>query len=291
MSSPLMSVAKVRTPETVKDGAYGVIRGYALLTSPLRPLPDYLLIGAKRSGTTAMHRWLLAHPQVRPAFPTAKNIKGVHYFDRRPWRSTRWYRSHFPLRRGDCVVGEASPYYLYHPRAAERAARVVPAAKLLVLLREPAARAWSHYRDELKNGREDRSFAEAVELEHERTAHEERRLLDDDRAVSSAFEHHTYVRQGFYAEHLRRWLQHYALTQLCVLRSEDVFADPGAAYRRVTDFLGLRPVDLATYGRENASPDPASGSDQRTYDDLRRLFQPHEHELASLLSFPIGWDR
>src|SRR4051794_39950057 len=87
-------------------------------TSSQRALPDFLIIGAQKSGTTSLYDYLCQHPQVRPAM-----TKEVHYFDFNFTRGTRWYRSHFPLGVGsrNWVTGEATPYYLFHPETANRA--------------------------------------------------------------------------------------------------------------------------------------------------------------------------
>src|SRR5687767_12294883 len=80
----------------------GATRTLGLLTASARPLPDFLIIGAKRGGTTSMFHHLLAHPQVQGLFPSARRLplraerKGVHYFDRRFAAGPRWYRSNFP---------------------------------------------------------------------------------------------------------------------------------------------------------------------------------------------------
>ena len=276
-------------PEPAKAVALSAVRAYAVATSARRRLPDYLVIGAKRAGTTSLHRYLLRHPDVVPLLPAAKNIKGVHYFDRQPQRSIRWYRSHFPIRGTETLCGESSPYYMYHPAAAARAAAVVPDAKLIVLLRDPAQRAWSHYRDEVKNGRETLSFADAVAQEHARTSADARRLADGEHLVSLAHEHHTYVSQGLYAEHLRRWLSHFPPEQLCWLRSEDLFTDAAAAHRKVLAFLGLPARDLPAYEPNNASPQPRDDADRAVVAELEAFYGPHNEELSELLQAPLAW--
>ncbi|HEX9782521.1 MAG TPA: hypothetical protein VGA56_07280, partial [Opitutaceae bacterium] len=104
-------------------------------------MPDFIILGAQKAGTTSLYAYLLEHPQVLPA-----RKKEVHYFDLRYERGERWYRSHFPSQRamqargrslGNRVItGEATPYYLFYPRAPERVASVVPNAKFIVLLRD-----------------------------------------------------------------------------------------------------------------------------------------------------------
>jgi hypothetical protein len=120
------------------DAAKRGLRLVGLATADLRPGPDLLVIGAKRGGTTSLWRYLSEHPGVLPTFPRAQQIKGTYFFDEEWHRGSRWYRSHFPTtatrrlaarRLGHPTVAfEASPYYLFHPLAPERARLVVPDA-------------------------------------------------------------------------------------------------------------------------------------------------------------------
>ena len=147
-------------------------------------MPDFLIIGTQRGGTTSLYNYLLARPQI-----AAATRKEVHFFDNNFHRGIPWYRAHFPsLIQGDMaetirgqrfITGEASPYYLFHPHAPARAALVVPKAKLIVLLRNPVDRAYSHYCRMVKKGRETLSFEDALAQEEIRTRGEGQRLAAD----------------------------------------------------------------------------------------------------------------
>ena len=111
-----------------RQAAKQVLRRYGEATSGLRRGPDFVIIGAKRGGTTSLYNYLLEHPSIQPLFPGRQHIKGVHYYDSNYARGLRWYRSHFPLEAGGrqlvrpglrpAIAGEASPYYFFHPLAA-----------------------------------------------------------------------------------------------------------------------------------------------------------------------------
>jgi hypothetical protein len=274
------------------------VRSYGVLTSRARSLPDFLIIGAKRSGTTSMYQYLLEHPQVLPLFPSAEhlpmraNIKGIHYFDANFDRGLGWYRSHFPLeatrqraaqRLGRPVrSGEASPYYLFHPHAAERAHAVVPSARVIVLLRDPTDRAYSHYLEQRRRGHEAlASFDEALDAEPARLAGAAQRMAEDPRHRSFAHEHQSYVAQGKYLEPLRRWLDRFPASQLLVLRSEDFFADPQRSYDGVLELLGLAPFDLPNPEPFNAIPKHPMTHEQRARLDAE--FALHNAALEALL--------
>ena len=137
-----------RVPKPVRRGLKTVIRAvYVMPTSPLRLLPDFLILGAQRCGTTSLYNYLAQHPSVGPLVLE----KGAHYFSTNYDKSLAWYRSHFPMkwraaaerRHGrPFVTGEGSPYYLFHPLAAQRVAKTLPHVKLLVMLRDPVERAY-----------------------------------------------------------------------------------------------------------------------------------------------------
>src|SRR5919106_3526289 len=114
--------AKSVLPSGVRTTAKKALRAYGMMTGLWRSLPDFLIIGAKRGGTTSLYNYLLEHPRVTPLFPSIENIKGIHFCDRNFDRGVTWYRSHFPsvaykasmerMKRRRTIAGEASPYYL-----------------------------------------------------------------------------------------------------------------------------------------------------------------------------------
>jgi hypothetical protein len=282
-----------------REAAKRALRAYGTLTAGARGLPDFLIIGAKRGGTTSVYNYLLEHPLVLPLFPSRQRIKGVHFFDTGYHRGLRWYRGHFPTaasrrlrerRAGRPVVaGEASPYYLFHPLAAERAHAAMPDARVIVLLRDPVERAWSHYKERVRHGAEPLPFEEALAREPERLAGEAERIAAEPGYVSFAHEHHSYQAQGRYLELLPRWLDRYPAERTLVLRSEDLYADPQALLDRVGAFLGLPPFRLRSRTAYNYHPaaDMPAAARRR----LEHAFADHDLKLAELLGMPLGWPR
>src|ERR1044071_7027899 len=126
---------------------------YGRATAAARPLPDFLVIGAQKAGTTALYSYLRDHPAI--AGPPWKEVS---FFDRHFWRGDAGYRGNFPnrlsLRRmrarpgAEPIGGEASPSYMFHPLAPQRVAELVPDARLIALVRNPVDRALSHYHHE-----------------------------------------------------------------------------------------------------------------------------------------------
>jgi hypothetical protein len=230
----------------------------ASVSGSARSLPDFLIVGTQRGGTTTLFSVLVEHPQVGGA----RLHKEVHYFDLNVDRGEGWYRAHFPTRHsverarereGRFVLGEATPYYLFRPGSAERARALLPAAKVIALLRNPVSRTWSQYRHEVELGYETLSFEEALAAEPERTAGEAARLLEDPGYRSFEHQHHAYVARSDYPPQLDAWLAAFPREQVLILLSEELFTDPAAALRRVTSFLDVRERVPSELPRLNAS--------------------------------------
>jgi hypothetical protein len=281
------SIAAVRRrfPPGVKRAYRGGVRRAAALTGPLRTLPDFLIIGAQKAGTTSLYDYLVEHPDVLPAA-----AKEVHYFDLRYAKGLNWYRGHFPPRamKGDRLTGEASPYYLYHPLAPARTRELLPDAKLVVLLRDPVDRAYSQHNHETVLGNETLPFWEAIQAEESRLAGEEERILAEPGYMSYAHGHHAYLARGRYAPQIERWLAHFDRAQFLFLRAEDLFQDPAAVYARTLEFLGLPPYSGVRFTPRNARSYAPIPDDVRR--ELARLIAPANRELRDLLGEEFTWD-
>jgi hypothetical protein len=260
--------------------------GYRELTGSLRGLPSVLIIGAQKGGTTSLFNYLVQHPDILEPFG-----KEIHYFDLHYARGPRWYQGRFPYRHrlGERKLTlDASPYYLVHPLAPQRAAAMLPGVKLIALLRNPVDRAFSHYQHELRGGRETLSFAEAVEQEDARTGGEEERLRSDPQYYSWNHHRYTYLRRGRYLDQLQRWLEHYPRSRLLVLQSELLFRDPAAASAAVYEFLGLPRHRLERYkaflpgNYERAMPGELRAR-------LAEHFDPYNRALYRWLGREFDW--
>jgi hypothetical protein len=271
-----------RLPEPVRKVARNAVWTFGKLTARRRPLPHFLVIGAQKAGTTALYAYLRWHPGI-----TGPSWKEVSFFDRHWWRGEAWYRGQFPLRAGERLVGEASPSYLFHPLAPERARSLVPDAKLVALLRNPVDRAYSQYQHEVALGREPLSFEDALAAEDDRLAGEVERLVEDPRAFSRAWWDHTYAARGRYAEQLERWLAVFPREQLLVVPTEELGERPAETYAAILAFLGAEPYELPSYPRvfdrdyEPMRPETRAA--------LAATFAEPNRRLEALLGRTFGW--
>lgn len=268
-------------PEPARKVARGTYRAYGRATANLRPLPDFLILGAQKAGTTALYAYLRWHPQI-----TGPSFKEVSFFDRHYARGERWYRAHLPIRRRG-IVGEASPSYLFHPLAPERVARMLPNARLIALLRNPVDRAFSHYQHEVALGREQLSFEEAIAHEDGRMQGEVERMLGDPAYFSHPWWNYTYLARGRYAEQLQRWFAAFPRERLLVLLTDDLAADTAGTYARVLDFLGVEARGLDSYPR--IFEREYAEMSRQTRAGLERDFAEPNRRLAELLGRDLPW--
>jgi Sulfotransferase domain len=257
---------------------------YRRATAPLRALPDFLLIGAQRGGTTSLFEYLYRHPQV--ATPTHKEI---HFFDDNWSRGVNWYRRFFPIAGHEKLTGESSPYYLFHPAVPERVAKILPRVRLIALLRDPISRAHSQYHHSVRLGYEQLSFEDALRLEAERLAGQEQALLADPSHESFSHREHSYATRGLYATQLERWLSFFGWEQLLVLRTKDLLERPKTTVNAVLEFLGLQLMDLGPQPLLNSGEYGAMSPEARAM--LSDYFRDPNRQLSKLLDEDFEWDR
>ncbi len=240
-------------------------------------LPEFIIAGAPRSGTTWLYELLDRHPDLymaRPKQPEPKFFLVDHLYARGLEHYSRTWFAGAPANQ---VAGEKSTNYLESPTTAERIARDLPAVKLVFVLREPVARAWSNYLWSKMNGLETLDFETALRLEDDRE-----RTLPERLRFARPF---SYVSRGLYADLLRSYLGRFPREQLLILKFEDIISMPRALATRLHAFLGVAPraSDADGIGVIN----PSENSDAALSDTLRRAladrFAEPNRELGALL--------
>jgi len=251
------ALGKTKLPKPVQDMYVWTNRNAGRLDPRPRVLPNFLVVGAQRSGTTSLFLYLLRHECVHGP----RRAKGVHYFDTNYDRSVEWYASNFPLesvidgqRKSygvEPAVGEGSPYYLYSPVIPARIHAVNPEMRIIAILREPLDRAVSHHNHETSRGHETLPVEEAFAAEASRLEGELDKLKADANYVSLPHIHHSYLGRGQYAEQIERYFRLFGRENVLVLDSDEMSTDPERAVTRATDFLGLPPLVGVEYPRYN----------------------------------------
>jgi hypothetical protein len=256
------------------------------LTAGRRSLPDFVIAGAQKAGTTSLFDYLSGHPDC-----AASLAKEVHYFDDHFALGENWYRMHFPPAAGDeharqCF--ESSPYYMFDPRVPGRMRELLPQTKIIFLLRNPVSRAYSHFQHSVRRGREPLTFEAALEAEPARLAGEEERLLAETDYRSEAHRNYSYAARGVYVDQLRRFEAHYPRKQMLVVQAERMFKSPRDVFAEVLAFLGLGGWEPASFGAHNSGryTQPMS---QTARTRLAGYFEPHNERLFEYLGARFDW--
>lgn len=269
-----------------------VDQAFRLLTSPVRMMPHFIIIGAHRGGTTSLYLYLQQHPLIIPS-----TTKEVHFFDINFAKGLSWYRTHFPslvhkyyikqTRGEEIVTGEASPYYMCHPLAPKRILDEIPQVKLIAILRNPIDRAYSHYQHSIKRKTETLSFEEAIEKEEERTQGEVDKILKDENYNSFHHRAHSYLARGIYVDQLKVWSSLFPKEQILIIKSEDLYTDPSPTFKRVLNFLDLPAWEPKEYKEYNAGY--YSKIELSTREKLINYFEPYNQRLYKYLGTDFGW--
>ena len=239
-------------------------------------VPNFIIIGSQRCGTTSLYTYLAQHPQILTPIKKEMDFFSWH-FD----RGIDWYLAHFPpMPAGEqFLTGEASPSYFDSLEAPERLYSAFPEAKLIVLLRNPVDRAISQFYRLTDLNWEVRSFDRAISDEIER--------LNQNPAYIIGEEPGNYLARGRYVEFMKNWRAFFPKEQLLILKSEDFYAGAAATVKQVLEFLDLPEYQLPEY--QNANP----GSYQPISDSVRcwlsDYFTPYNKELEQYLGRKLDW--
>ncbi len=257
---------------------------WRLATQRVRHLPTAVIVGDQKAGTTQLYAYMVKHPRCLGAAE-----KEVNYFSKHAHRSVAWYRSRFPWRRRvwrrRAQVLEASPSYLATPSALRKMGQVLPNARVVVLLRDPVSRAFSHYQHWKTRHMESRSFEEVVEEEICANTFPAKWGVALDENCPRMW---GYVARGYYALQLELLYKVYRRNRVLVIDSSSLFADTAAVCNRVFSYLGLEDFDVEPtkvynrgFYRETIHP--------RVAERLREHYRPYDAMLAEILGQPPGW--
>jgi hypothetical protein len=235
---------------------------------------DFILAGAQKSGTTALHYFLSKHPNI-----TMGDQQEIHFFDNDamfiPPVDYEQLHKHYPLLASSTIAGDCTPSYIYHQPASERIWNYNPKIKLLVLLRNPIDRAFAHWNMQRFKGREPLDFFDAVREEKTRIAG-----APPDEARRFA-----YVDRGFYAWQLERLLQFFPREQVKIVKFEEFREKQRETLASIFSFLGLAPLRSVRNRDRNVVPyERAMNWEERIF--LYNLFAEDIAKIEQML----GWD-
>ena len=272
---------------------FSLSRAYRILTNQIRVLPDFIVIGSSKSGTTSLQYYLIQHPSIVAE-------RDVHFFEYMQTNSIEWYRAHFPtkvyknfkktMRKERLVVGEQTATYLFHPLVPKRIHATMPNVKLITVLRNPVDRAYSNYHAQVREGFEKRTFDDAIKSELKRIEigkkEPEYKINNDD------FNNHvifSYLRHGIYVDFIKSWMEFFTKDQFLILPTYDLNNNHTKFLKQVFEFLNV--PNRKVNGLERKNVGEYKKLDKSTRKFLVDYYRPHNERLFKLLGKNFDWDQ
>jgi hypothetical protein len=274
-----------------EERAGGVQAGWLAPAEDEKPqmgaLPDFLIIGGKKCGTSSLYHLLTRHPCVEPAA-----TKELHFFSLFFDRGIEWYRRCFPTPRWKdgrkTITGEATPY-ITRQHTPERVAGVIPQARLIALLRNPVDRAYSDFQHEAREGLETRTFEEAIGADKKARPLGKENEASEGEGPTGLDDKSRYLYRGLYVDQLKRWSTFFSDEQLLVLKSEDFFERPQETLKVVLTFLDLPEWEPKAWEVRINKGEYEQGMDPATRRLLQEYFEPYNRRLYDYLGIDLGW--
>ena len=236
------------------------------------PIVDFLVVGSQKAGTTALHHMLSQH---RGIFMPAS--KELHFFDKE--KITDWaapdytnYEIFFQEKQDHQIAGEATPIYAYWPPCAERIYQYNPEMKLILCIRDPADRAFSHWSMETARQSETMAFSEAIRQGRSRVAENLNPLYGHHRVFS-------YVERGFYARQISRILTHFDAKQLLVLTFDEFQSNLNGCLDTICGFLGAPEFSTYPSNRKILPLEPSKNVGSINRQDRNYLMALYEEDV------------
>lgn len=246
--------------------------------------PTVFIIGAQKAGTTSLIMQLSKHPDV--VMPRQKEL--YYFSDINFYRKgEKWYLKQFNNpTSGSSIQVDASANYFESIAAASRLKNFCPNAKIIVLLRDPVQRAYSHYKMSVKYGFEKSSFKKAIALEEDRLKYSQAHYIPK--------QHHDYMFQrlgyrskGVYSKFLQKWLEVFKREQIHIIQSESYFENPQKHYNEILEFLDLEQHTLLDVeARNTGNPKEIS---MKAYTDLHKFYKPYNELLFDMIGERYDW--
>jgi len=266
-------------------------RHFYAITGPFRALPDFIIIGSMKSGTTSLYYNICEHPCVIPAA-----YDELGFFDRNYNLGINWYRSLFPTNlyknyvkrhQGIVLTGEDTPFYFWSSIAAERISKLLPNIKLLVIVRNPIDRAYSEYQDVVQANTNTLPFDELIKSEMEKLRSQEIKITNENYQMFN--EKHSYLLKGLYAKQLQIWAELFRLKQIFVISTEDLAKNPTQTMNQVFKFLNLPDYSLKNLQKRKVKK--YSNMTMNIRKILIEYYKPFNEQLYKIIDKKFDWDK
>ena len=260
------------------------------ITGPLRVLPDFIIIGSMKCGTTSLYYDICEHPCVSPAA-----YDEIGFFDSNFHLGLNWYRSMFPTKRriedirrkeGVAITGEDTPFYFWNPVAAKRIQKLLPNIKLITILRNPIDRAYSEYQDLVSSESNSPSFETFIENEINTRRKDSSLITEENFEIFN--QKNSYLLKGIYVDQLKIWAGLFPKEQIFTLSTENLNSEPITALESVFQYLNLPDYKIKNIQHQKQKKYVPMNSQTRKI--LIEFFKPHNERLFKFIGKKFDWD-
>ena len=274
---------------TIKDSLSSsyhrfVKRGLSGITASSRVLPDFIISGTVRSGTTSLYYNICEHPSVLPA-----SYDEIGFFDSNYHLGINWYRSMFPTEKemkqvkketNFAITGEDTPFYFWKKEAAERIFQDIPNSKIIIIFRNPVDRAYSNYNLGIRKKTESLSFEDAID--------EEMNFLKTHSFRDAVDRRRSYLSKGLYENQIKIWLDNFPREQIHILCTEDMKKNPKESLLKIFQFLGIPNYTLKNPQKQKLAE--YKKVDDKTREKLLTFYEPYNQKFFETIQEKFDWD-
>ena len=269
-----------------------VKRGLSGITSSSRVLPDFIIIGTVRSGSTSLYYNICEHPSVLPAA-----YDEIGFFDSNYHLGVNWYRSMFPTKKemqkiekntGYAITGEDTPFYIWNSEAAERIYKDITNSKIIAIFRNPIDRAFSNYNVGKRAGTSPEFVGITEKLSFEDAIDKEIEFMKENSLQKSIEQRGSYLSKGHYAEQLKIWLKIFPKKQIHILSTEDMQKNPESTISEIFQFLDISDYIIKNPQKQKYFKYPEMKKDTR--EKLIDYYKPLNDQFFKIIGKKFNWD-
>ena len=266
-------------------------RRYSGITAPFRVLPNFLVIGVGRGGTTSLYEYLGQHNCI-----TKSAYDEIGYFDDNFHLGVNWYRSMFPTKYekqkiikkfGKFLTYDVTPWYIRRPWTANRIKTLLPSAKIISVLRNPVDRTYSHYHLTCREKGTTKSFEEIIDEEIKKIDNYDDNLKNSPKYYED-FVQNSYIARGFYLEQIEYWLKVFDKKNIMIISSEDLAKNTQETLNSIFGFLGLENQIIPNLQKTNVAKYPKMKD--KTRKTLENYFFIHNENLFNKIGKNFNWN-
>ena len=272
---------------------YGLcVRPSNYITSPLRVLPDFFVIGVARSGTTSLFHYLGQHQNIRRA-----SYDELGYFDENFHLGLNWYRSLFPTKftkqniqkkHKKFLTFDVTPFYIYNPLVIKRIIEKFPNSKIIANLRNPIDRAYSNFNQGIQDNNDTKTtFEELVVKELDIIKNNKLDLNNMSTLVDNFYE--LLLARGLYQMQLTPWYNSFPQNKILITSSEELSNNTNNVLKQIFNFLDVPDMKIKDTSRKNKRQYPTMKNETRQ--SLIEFYKPYNEKLYALVNRKFDWDR